>query len=139
MKKYLYLVLFTLLLSACGQNPGQQPQSPSGAENTFTAYAGTYSGILPCASCEGIDTELTLSPDGTFSLIEFYLSKESDLYLTEGTWKLSDDLTHAVLSPADPNESPLNLFYTLKGIDLVKLDIHARPIESSLNYTLRRK
>jgi len=38
-------------------------------------YTGTYRGILPCADCEGIATELTLVYDNTFTLKSTYLGK----------------------------------------------------------------
>ena len=139
MKKCICLILFSLALAACGEKPAPAAAEPNGEEKMFAAYVGTFDGVLPCASCNGIDTELTLNADGTFSLIEFYLSTESDLYLTEGAWKLSDDSAYAVLTPSSPNDGHINLYYALKGIDLVKLDIHAKPIESTHNYILRRK
>lgn len=36
-------------------------------------WAGTYFNTLPCASCEGIETWLTLKMDGTFELKTNYL------------------------------------------------------------------
>ncbi len=37
-------------------------------------WAGTYKGVLPCASCEGIDTEITLNADGTYSEKTTYIT-----------------------------------------------------------------
>jgi uncharacterized lipoprotein NlpE involved in copper resistance len=141
MKKYLTSALFALIFAAaCGEKSPQQPDDTAKpAADILQAYTGTYGGILPCADCEGIDTEITLNPDNTFTLIEFYLSKESDLYLTEGTWKLSPDKRYAILVSADDKQNPLNIYYALKDGDLLQLDINARPIESNLNYYLRRK
>ena len=141
MKKYLFLVVCLFIFAAaCNEKP-QAPQDPPGtAARTLSAYIGSYNGILPCADCSGIDTELTLNEDGTFTLIEFYLSQESDLYLTEGTWKLNPDLSYVILTPVpEEGRTQQPIYYALKGIDLDKLDIHAKPIESTLNYTLRRK
>ncbi|OAM26765.1 MULTISPECIES: copper resistance protein NlpE [Eikenella] len=36
------------------------------------AWAGRYHGVLPCASCEGIDTTLVLKEDGSYTLSETY-------------------------------------------------------------------
>ncbi|MEH6306947.1 copper resistance protein NlpE [Olivibacter sp. CPCC 100613] len=36
---------------------------------------GTYKGVLPCADCEGIRTELTLKTDSTYTLKNNYLGK----------------------------------------------------------------
>ncbi len=42
-------------------------------------WAGTYSGVLPCASCEGIETELTLNQDGTYKLYTNYRVEENQV------------------------------------------------------------
>ncbi|TDQ16910.1 putative lipoprotein NlpE involved in copper resistance [Algoriphagus boseongensis] len=53
--------------------------SKSGAtysgDNSQTSldWNGTYFGVLPCASCEGIETWVTLNSDGTFDLKTHYL------------------------------------------------------------------
>lgn len=39
-------------------------------------WAGTYSGVTPCADCPGIKTVMTLNNDNTYSLSEQYLEKE---------------------------------------------------------------
>lgn len=40
---------------------------------TSVDWAGTYFNVLPCASCEGIETWLTLYPTGKFELKTNYL------------------------------------------------------------------
>jgi uncharacterized lipoprotein NlpE involved in copper resistance len=44
-------------------------------DNSQTAldWAGTYFNVLPCTSCEGIETWLTLKPNSTFELKTNYL------------------------------------------------------------------
>lgn len=50
------------------------PTLPTG-DNSQTSldWPGTYFNTLPCASCEGIETWLTLNMDGTFELKTNYL------------------------------------------------------------------
>lgn len=38
-------------------------------------WNGTYKGTLPCADCEGIETELTLNLDGNYLYKATYLGK----------------------------------------------------------------
>ena len=38
-------------------------------------WNGTYKGVLPCASCEGIETKLELNSDKTYEIKETYLGK----------------------------------------------------------------
>jgi uncharacterized lipoprotein NlpE involved in copper resistance len=40
---------------------------------TSVDWAGTYFNVMPCASCEGIETWLTLKPNRTFELKTNYL------------------------------------------------------------------
>jgi uncharacterized lipoprotein NlpE involved in copper resistance len=42
-------------------------------------WNGTYKGVLPCASCEGIETILTLNPDQSYVLITNYLGRNDAL------------------------------------------------------------
>lgn len=41
-------------------------------------YTGTYKGVMPCADCEGIETELTINMDSTFVLSQKYLGMGED-------------------------------------------------------------
>ena len=94
-KRMLPLLLAGLVLAACGGNtaadnpptPAASAVQPASAPAVAEASAavpdmhnaqnaldwnGTYQGLLPCASCEGIATELVLNNDGTYSLTEDY-------------------------------------------------------------------
>lgn len=44
--------------------------------NNSLDWAGTYSGVTPCADCPGIKTEIVLNNDNTYALQEQYLEKE---------------------------------------------------------------
>ncbi|WP_076410379.1 copper resistance protein NlpE [Shewanella sp. UCD-KL12] len=55
----------------------QTEQLPLGdTSRTSLDWNGTYSGITPCASCEGINTVLTLKLDNTYVLETSYLGEE---------------------------------------------------------------
>ncbi|MDQ3049901.1 MAG: copper resistance protein NlpE N-terminal domain-containing protein [Bacteroidota bacterium] len=62
------VVAFFLItsLSARSQQDGDMSASD---------WPGTYRGILPCASCEGIQTELTLNKNKTYDLITRQIGK----------------------------------------------------------------
>jgi uncharacterized lipoprotein NlpE involved in copper resistance len=89
MKKSLFLILSLIVLQfGCTkpaenltnsseislETPETAPTLPIG-DNSQTSldWAATYFNILPCASCEGIETWLTLNMDGTFELKTNYL------------------------------------------------------------------
>lgn len=58
---------------------------------TSLDWAGTYTGVMPCADCEGIETVLTLNQDDTYTLEMTYLGKNVDPFAEKGTFKWSDD------------------------------------------------
>jgi copper homeostasis protein (lipoprotein) len=144
MKNYIILFFASLIfLFACSGKP--QTETEAEADKTEASmYAGVYGGILPCADCEGIDTELTLNEDNTFTFIEFYLNKsESDLFLTEGSWETEGSPAHIALKESATQGAPRKLYFAPvmhgQNRDLIMLDQNARPIKSDLNYTLLRK
>jgi uncharacterized lipoprotein NlpE involved in copper resistance len=79
--------LLMLTLIACGETTenDKAPETenvelipgPADEDNTQNSvdYAGTYKGITPCADCEGIEIELTINMDSTYSHSSNYLGK----------------------------------------------------------------
>ncbi|MFN3761482.1 MAG: copper resistance protein NlpE [Algoriphagus aquaeductus] len=68
------------------------PALPTG-DNSQTSldWAGTYFNVLPCASCEGIETWVTLNQDGTFQLKTNYLGlNDAREEIFTGTFKWDD-------------------------------------------------
>lgn len=63
-------VAFTAISCASNNKPEQIDEHS--AEISLD-WQGIYSGVLPCADCEGIETELTLNDDNTYMLISTYL------------------------------------------------------------------
>lgn len=47
-------------------------------------WNGTYTGVLPCADCGGIQTSLKLMGDGSYSLKQVYLGKEDNAFENSG-------------------------------------------------------
>lgn len=108
------------------------------------ATIGLWAGQLPCADCAGIRTELTLLADGSFRLKETYLGTKDGDRTTESTGQyvtmngMPGDSTAQVyhLNPLAP--AATRYFKALGDTAVVMLDQMMRPIESRLNYTLRR-
>ncbi len=86
MKPLAYLPAL-LLLAACAPQENTAPASAPAAAPTVAAsqpaasaastaaqpdaqWVGRYYGVLPCASCEGIETTLILQEDGSYLLTE---------------------------------------------------------------------
>ena len=51
------------------------PATPGDNSQTSIDYVGTYKGVTPCADCEGIEVELTIHKDSTYSISNKYLGK----------------------------------------------------------------
>lgn len=50
-------------------------------------WVGTYSGVVPCADCEGIKTTMTLNSDLTFIYTSQYLGKSEEIYTISGPFE----------------------------------------------------
>ena len=105
MKPLAYLPAL-LLLAACAPQENTAPASAPAAAPTIAAsqpaasaastaaqpatqWSGRYYGMLPCASCEGIETILILKEDGSYQLTETYKQRQPFTEETAGrfTWR----------------------------------------------------
>lgn len=53
-------------------------------------WDGTYKGIIPCADCVGIETQITLGSDLSYTKTEKYLGKSDSVYTSQGQFKWND-------------------------------------------------
>ena len=102
----------------------------------FATLPATFLGVLPCADCAGIEHHLDLMSDGSYALRMRYLGRDEERAFDDiGTWALSSD--GITLALKGGREAPV--FFSIEdGDTLRKLDLSGRPIESSLDYELRR-
>ncbi|MDR1932974.1 MAG: copper resistance protein NlpE N-terminal domain-containing protein, partial [Spirochaetales bacterium] len=103
---------------------------------TPQALAGLYTGVLPCADCEGIEMAVTLMADGAYTIIWNYL-KGSDPWQVEESGVFSIDLEANRVTLED-TEGPL--VYALSKNKLIQLDMDAEFILGELaeNYILTK-
>ena len=94
----------------------------------------TYSGDLPCASCEGIRHQLNLLDNDTFMLSREWLG-EAGVQVDIGTWEY--DVEANVLTLTE-GETVLMQFERLESGELRLLDRYGQPIASELPYELAR-
>lgn len=72
----------------------------------------TYSGMLPCADCPGIQTNLTLNADGTFVMEQEYLDKPDGQVTTKGTYDINGlDNRYVLLHPEGQSDMSPYLIY----------------------------
>ena len=99
--QYSFLLLSLFLLAGCGESPKKKAfVSEKGTTNSTVIlsdqhtsanaldWMGTYNGTVPCADCEGIETEITITKDLTFVMKTTYLGKGDQIFEEKGsfTW-----------------------------------------------------
>ena len=146
MKKTLLLLLLALplLLAAC-----QTPSAPAtDATDTSTVvdshtaenaldWPGRYAGLLPCADCEGIQTQLTLNADKTYVLEEHYVKNGRALHPSKATGRFQFDAKKPSLIRLE-NTSPTRVYFIGEGYAEAR-DAQSRDkISSQLNYRLQQ-
>lgn len=106
---------------------GFNPDPAHTSQNALD-YWGTYSGTLPCADCEGIQTELVLNEDETFVRTLTYLGKpEPNVFTEEGTYYWNEAGTEIQLTGAEGANQ-----YKVGENILWQLDLNGDPITGEL-------
>ena len=98
------LLGFTACKPKASDNPNpeaaQTPAAEATPETEFTGdghnsrisvdWNGVYKGTIPCADCEGIQTQLTLMEDGSFERRTTYLGKDGETRSDKGNFTWDD-------------------------------------------------
>ena len=66
-------------------------------------WDGTYTGVVPCADCEGIQTSRTLFESGAYTLSQEYLGKGERPFSENGTFEWDEAGAVITLSPGTEN------------------------------------
>lgn len=114
--------------------PGVQP-GDAGVD--AKAIAGTFTGTLPCADCPGIDEQLVLSADGSFTLTDSYRERPGSEQATSGTWSLESAGQRIRLDPG--SKEAADRLFAIEGQDtLVPLGADGAPTGMPGDPRLRR-
>lgn len=92
-------------------------------------WQGVYKGILPCADCEGIATEITLRDNNTYRIKRLHLGKEETFFEETGDLKWTEDGSTVVLT--NSNDGNATLFKVGEN-HLRQLDVEGRAIKGEL-------
>lgn len=87
-----------------------QPASDDSPETQALNHTGTYSGTLPCAVCDGIQTKLTLN-DGHYHLTRIRLGLDEDSEEISGAYRTTTDKQYLQLD----NQTDRLTFYIGDG------------------------
>ena len=145
MKKNVLILAAALALVACG---GNAPKKKAAAETQTTTaaapdmhtaetsldYLGTYEGTLPAADCPGIQTTLTLDPDGTYELHMQYIDRDAE-FDEKGVFSVKENLL--TLTQLDDGSEE---YYKVEENRLRMLDAEKQPVTGALaeNYVLQK-
>lgn len=146
LKIYLPFLTVIFLLACKSQQPsvnsleGMQEQTGvidllHNSKNSLD-WMGTYSGILPCADCMGIQTTIVLNEDNTFEKSFIYLGKSAGVQYQKGsfTW-LEDGSSISIINLDGANKT-----YKVEENQLRLLDLKGKKIEGHLekDYLLQK-
>ena len=134
----LILVLLFIGLASCkSARKAQTNDLKSTAVNSMTSvdWAGTYQGILPCADCEGIQTQVVLNTDLSYLLKTSYIGKGDTVFHTKGTFKWDESGSKITL---DNTEKQI---YQVGENKLFHLDKNGNRITGNLenNYIMEKE
>ncbi|MBT2748785.1 copper resistance protein NlpE [Lysobacter sp. ISL-50] len=101
------------------------------------AFAGGFSGTLPCADCSGIDTKIEFKADGSYTIEESYQGKKDGNAKGDGNWTAEEDGKRLRLDPNSKSAAD-RLFEVVSHEEIRQLDQDGKAIDSQLNYSLKR-
>ena len=145
MKKLFVLCAFTSIIFTASEKktestPATENKSSQKIDDSTSQSAldwdGTYEGVIPCADCEGIKTELTLNQDNTYTLTEEYIDKNLKVE-NQGNITWTDDGNSISLKTKDDEYKR----YKVGENILFQLDLEGNEITGALaqNYQLKKK
>lgn len=136
------IIVLTISVSALISCNSKASKINTGFEDHHTAqnsldWQGTYSGVLPCADCSGIETGLTLNADNTYVLTTSYLGKQdSGANTLEGKFEWNGNFIN--LLGIKEGERPTT--YKVEENRIRQMDLKGKEIKGDLaqNYVLKK-
>lgn len=96
-------------------------------ESRTDLNGSTFTGVIPCADCEGIAYRLSLKKDQRFETSSVYIGKSNQAFTERGNWTVKGD-SLLVLNPSE--ESPRQ--FKIKNNQLIMLDREGNEVSGSL-------
>lgn len=144
-RPFFTIALVAILTTACSDPQNAPRQDATANAETQTTiplgdtsqnaldWPGEYEGVIPCASCEGIQTTLTLQADNSFELKSIYLGKDETIFKVAGKFEWDTNGSKITLSDGSK--------YLVGENQLFMLDKDGNRINGELaeNYILKKK
>ncbi len=127
--------VITSVMFSCKFKPTENKASQYDMHNSKISldWDGTYYGVIPCASCSGIEVTLTIDADYKFILEEKYLTDDNDTsFITKGDFEWTEDGSTIVFKNFDNNDEERVLSYKVEENRLRQLDTKGNIIEGDL-------
>jgi heat shock protein HslJ len=132
--KYSFLMMVGLIIISCNttnQSTGTDQILDGHNSKNSLDWTGIYRGVIPCADCEGIQTEIRLNQDMTYMVSTRYLGKDSSIFSVNGSFEWDQSGNKITLANLDRD---LKTNSYLVGEDrLFKLDMQRNKIEGDLS------
>jgi heat shock protein HslJ len=132
------LAVLPFLAGACGRPSAPAPRSLSRGDDSRTSldWSGTYTGVVPCADCEGIETTITLRADHAYTITTKYLGKDDPGSTLDGTFAWNEAGSEIALR--ELSNAPSR--YLVGENALIQLDLSGERITGELasRYILRK-
>lgn len=108
--RIILIVFLSLMIFSCKKESKNNQKNKEKIEETTVAindghssevsldWEGSYFGILPCASCSGIKTFITLNSNNTYEKVTEYLEADSNSILERGNFSWSEDGCNIILN-----------------------------------------
>ena len=132
-------LVMVVSLSACSTNQPAQTATQTPTQNNLPDmhtsqnaldWQGTYKGVMPCADCEGIATQLQLLPNGTYALNTQYLGKDKKVFVQNGSFTWNAQGSAIKLNGINPNTAPTQ--YQVGENQLFQLNLAGQRITGDL-------
>lgn len=131
MMKKLSILLFAfvaIVFISCNNAKQKNAETPDMHTSEMALdYLGVYEGILPCADCEGIKTQLTIHDDNTFTLVSDYLGEKEAKFEDKGSYFIESGEI-LVIQDEDVDQK----YFKLQEGSLAQLNADKKMIEGEL-------
>jgi len=130
------LIVFILFQVSC--NNGKKENTDNAIlQRSSTNFSGTFSGLMPCADCPGIEVTLTFNPDSSYSELMIYQERSSS-FKDSGRWIRNGKMIEVEYSN---KKAPPHSFLIKSDSTIAWLDADKKEIEGPLkdHYILKKK
>lgn len=137
--KNILIIILAALIYSCSydkkpdtntkKNESEKTTFPDNSRNSLD-WAGIYSGMLPCADCEGIKMSITLKNNLTYEREMVYMGKNAAAYKSNGNFRWNEEGNKITLINKNENEKANQ--YLVGENKLIKLDLNGNIIQGNL-------